>query len=266
MAADTLNIFSIMSSVAQLAVGGAGTLGVYKYYVEPWQLARSLRTKYGTALWIDCQELNIHLQRIQETLNDDRVFDSLLKIPANDWRNRPDWFTKRGFYTMVTAHKIALVSAWLYAYQQELIFSRTRASSKLLADLYIQTRRIRKAFSDDNSCLWPEYFDAIGSQYVERIGDAYRPLAFSAFCFRCAEDKFFLKFYEQLHMFIHITVEEERNPAKKGRFQRIRSALQDLMKLLEKRRLLAGLQKERIGKDIETRSLEAINLQDQDGE
>lgn len=113
MAADTLSIFSVFSSLSQLAVGGVGTLGVYKYYLEPRQLARSVRTKYGTALWIACKELSVHLGRIQDTLNDDRVFDSLLKIPANDWRNRPDWFTKRGFYTMVTAHKIALVSAWL---------------------------------------------------------------------------------------------------------------------------------------------------------
>lgn len=266
MTTDAFNISSVLSSLAQLGLGGAGTLGVYKYYVEPWQLARSVRTKYGTALWIDCKELDVHLKRIQDTLSDDRVFDSLLKIPANDWRNRPDWFTKSGFYTMVTAHRIARVSAWLYVYQQELLFSRTRASSELLADLYVQTRKIRKAFSEDNSCLWPEYFDAIGSQYVERVGDAYRPLAFSAFCLRCAEDKVFFKFYEQLHMFIHRTAEEERNPAKKGRFDRIRNALQDLMKLLERKRLLAGLQKERIGEDIKTRSVEEMDLREQNGE
>jgi hypothetical protein len=176
--------------------------------------------------------LSVHLGQIQKHLRDDEVFNSLKKIPANDWRGRPDWFTKGGFYTMVTAHKIALVSAWLYVYQQELLFSRRQESSDLLVDLYNQASTIRKAFSgkigERNSCLWPEYFDAIGSQYVERVSDAYRPLTFSAFCLRCAENKNFFKFYKQLHMFIHITVENERDlPQQKGRFENVKKALQN---------------------------------------
>jgi hypothetical protein len=163
---------------------------------------------------------------------------------------------RSGFYTMVTAHKIALVSAWLYIYQQELLFSRTRASSRLLSDLYNHASRIRKAFSH-KSCLWPEYFDAVGGEYVERVGGSYRPLAFSAFCLRCASDKAFLKFYEQLHMFIHLTAKDERNPAMKGRIAGIRGALQKLMDLLDSKGLLAGLQQDRIGEEISSRTVES---------
>jgi hypothetical protein len=219
-------------------------------------LASALRRKYGTALWIACKELNVHLARIQETLGDDRVFDSLLKIPANDWKERPDWFTKKGFYTIVTAHKIALVSAWLYIYQQELLFSRTRASSDLLSDLYNHASMVRKAFSY-KSCLWPEYFDAVGSQYVERVGETYRPLTFSAFCLHCAANKAFLRFYDQLHNFIHITANDERDPSKKGRIEHIRKAVQKLMDLLDQKGLLAGLQKDRIGEEISSWNVES---------
>jgi hypothetical protein len=253
---EAFNFSSFLSGLPQFILGVVTTFGVYKYYVEPKQLAGALRRKYGTALWIACKELNVHFARIQETLGDDRVFDSLLKIPANDWKERPDWFTKRGFYTMVTAHKIALVSAWLYIYQQELLFSRTRASSDLLSDLYNHASAVRKAFSH-NSCLWPEYFDAVGSQYVERLGETYRPLTFSAFCLRCASDKAFLRFYDQLHNFIHITAKDERDSARKGRFDRIRQALKKLMELLDRKGLLAGLQKDRIGEEISSRNVES---------
>jgi hypothetical protein len=256
MLVDAFNTAPALTALVQFALGVATSLGIYKYYVEPRQMAGALRRKYGTALWIACKELNVHLRHIQKTLANDNVFHSLLKIPANDWGNRPDWFTKRGFYAMVTAHKIALVSAWLYIYQQELLFSRTRASSDLLSDLYNKTSMIRKAFSE-KSCLWPEYFDAIGSQYVERVGDAYRPLTFSAFCLRCASDKDFLKFYEQLHMFIHLTAEDERTAERQGRLEHIRNALQELMDLLDRKGLLAGLQKDRIGEEISRGTVES---------
>ena len=264
MVADTFTISAALSGLPQFALGVATSLGVYRYYVEPRQIAGALRAKYGTALWIACKELDVHLRRIQETLSNDQVFHSLLKIPAKDWNNRPDWFTKAGFYSMVTAHKIALVSAWLYVYQQELLFSRTRASSDLLSDLYNHASTIRKAFSK-NSCLWPEYFDAVGSEYVERVGDAYRPIAFSDFCIRCSTDATFLKFYEQLHMFIHLTAKDERDPTKRGRIDHVRHALQQLMGLLDRKGLLAGLQKDRIGDEISSRNVEST-LAGQDAE
>jgi hypothetical protein len=150
---------------------------------------------------------------------------------------------------------LALLSAWLYIYQQELLFSRPEKSGEFLSRLYGRARMIRAALSE-NSCLWPEYFDGIGSQYVERIGDAYRPLTFSSFCLRCGSDKAFLKFFEQLHMFIHLTAKEEQDPSRKGRIANINRALQELMDLLDAERLLAGLQKDRIGEDISRRSLE----------
>jgi hypothetical protein len=203
--ASSLAILSVLSFV----LGVITSLGIYKYYLEPLQAGSALRKKYGTALWIACKELNVHLERIEETLADRTVFDSLLKIPTNDWKGEPDWFTKEGFYTMVTAHKIAQVSAWIYIYQQELLFSRTRASSELLADLYNHASTIRKAFGD-SSCLWPEYFDGIGSQYIERVAEFSRPLSFSAFCLRCSSDRGFMQFYDQLHLFIHLMAKDER--------------------------------------------------------
>ena len=39
-------------------------LGTYKYVIEPWLVARSLRKKYATALWIACRELQLHLENM----------------------------------------------------------------------------------------------------------------------------------------------------------------------------------------------------------
>jgi hypothetical protein len=57
---DAFNLQSILSGVPQFALGVAASLGVYKYYVEPRQMAGALRRKCGTALWIACKELNVH--------------------------------------------------------------------------------------------------------------------------------------------------------------------------------------------------------------
>jgi len=244
---------ALLSGILSFAAGAFSSLGLYKYYVEPIQVGAALRKKYGAALWIAAKELQVHLARIQDTLNDDKVFNSLLKIPVNDWNQAPDWFTKNGFYTMATAHKIATLSAWLYVYQQEMLFSPTKASGELLSEIYGVASIIRRAFSE-SSCLWPEYFDAIGSEYLERVGDSYRPLSFSRFCLRCGADQAFLKFFDQLHNFVHLTVKDERR-GRKGRIGRIQEALNELMGLLERKKLLVGLQKERIGKDISSRSV-----------
>lgn len=260
---DGLNIISSalfdLSGIVKFLLGAIGTLGLTKYYLEPRQAASALRVKYGTALWITCHELEVHLSEIHKKVRnpDNRVFYSLLKIPRYDWRGRPDWFTKEGFYTMVTAYRIASLAAWLYIYRQELLFSRTRASSKLLAKLYNHTSNIRTAFSENGSCLWPEYFDAVGSQIVERFGDGYRPFAFSAFCLRYAEDKLFLQFYDQLHMFIHLTAQDEHSSSSnKNRLEKINNMLQNLCNFLDSQGLLVGLNKDLLGREIKNRSVE----------
>ncbi|HTR35807.1 MAG TPA: hypothetical protein VMH80_07910 [Bryobacteraceae bacterium] len=230
--------------LATFAVGLATTAGVFKFYLEPRQIAAVLQKKYGTALWIACKELYDHLSQIRFGIRNDELYNSLLKIPANDWAGRSDWFIKDGFYTVVTAHKIAVLSAWLFIYQQELLFSRTQESSRLLVDIYTHAAAVRKIFSE-GSCLWPEYFDAIGSQCVEKFAEAFRPLPLSSFCLRYSEAGF-IKFYDQLHNFIHLTVKEEREAGKECRLEKISNAIRDLMNMLEKRALLAGLQVDKI--------------------
>src|SRR6266849_952817 len=98
--------------------------------------------------------------------------------------------------------------------------------------------------TSEGSNFWPEYFDGIGSGHVERIGDVYRPLTFAAFCLRYASDHAFLMFYRQLHVFIH-TIAIHRD---ESRLEKVRAALEELLRLLEQRKgLLAGLTKEEIG-------------------
>ena len=242
----------IPSWLPTFALGAAASLGFFKFYIEPRQIASALRKKYGTALWMACKELDEHLWQIKRGIHDDGIFDSLLKIPANDWAGQSDWFIKGGFYTVVTAHKIAVLSAWLFIYQQELLFSRTSESSRLLADLYRYTGSVRKTFSE-RSCLWPEYFDAIGSHCVEKFADVYRPIPLSTFCLRYASEPAFLKFYDQLHMFIHLTAKEERASKEESRIERISAGIRDLMSLLKKRGLLAGIEVDRVVTSAESR-------------
>ena len=77
---------SLLSAVPSwlpgFALGVLTSLGVFKFYIEPRQIAGALQRKYGTALWSACKELSVHLQRIQTDLKDESVFYSLLKIPT----------------------------------------------------------------------------------------------------------------------------------------------------------------------------------------
>ncbi len=43
-------------------------LGVHRFFIEPWLLARQLRKKYATALWIACKELQLHMEQIHSKL------------------------------------------------------------------------------------------------------------------------------------------------------------------------------------------------------
>jgi hypothetical protein len=217
-------------------------LGTYKYVIEPWLVARQLRKKYATALWIACQELQLHLKHIQERVSIKKAstIAALKKIPNNDFKGRSDWFTKDGYYTTVTAYKIAVVSAWLRVYQQELLFSTYRESRAFVFSLYQKADQIKTAFSKD-TCLWYDYFDAIGDKLVERSGDVVRPLAFSAFCDKCFSDEQYRLFYEQLHMFIWFIAD--------GKYlenlDKISGTLLNLRSFLKQENLLSGFEIDR---------------------
>jgi hypothetical protein len=88
-------------------------LGVHKFFIEPWLLAWQLRKKYATALWIACRELQLHIVQIhiKVAANNIKAINALKKIPDNDFKGRADWFTKDGYYTTITAYKIAVVSS-----------------------------------------------------------------------------------------------------------------------------------------------------------
>jgi hypothetical protein len=210
----TLDVLTLASSameigaqVATAAVGALTFLGAYKFLIEPWWVAVRERQKYAIALWIACQELKLHLVDIQKILNDppsrDRAMfiDSLLKLPKNDAGNRKDWFVKTGYNTTITAYKIALVAAWLRIYQRALLFAPYSGSRKVASELYERAQAVKLAFSE-NTCLWYDYFNAIGDQLVTESGDGERPLEFSAFCHRYCTDSEFLQFFDQLHLFI----------------------------------------------------------------
>jgi len=93
-------------------------------------VAWQLRKKYATALWIVCKELQLHLEQIRRKVsaNEIRTINALKKVPDNDFKGRIDWFTKHGYYTTITAYKIAVASSWFHIYQQELLFSTYRES------------------------------------------------------------------------------------------------------------------------------------------
>lgn len=216
-------------------------LGVQKFFLEPWQMARQLRKKYATALWIACKDLQLHLLQVRDKIaaGDANAIGALKKIPDSDFRGRADWFTKHGYYTTITAYKIAVVSSWLYIYQQELLFSTYSESRSFVFELYGKVQNLKKAFST-NTCLWYDYFDAIGSKLVDRT-EALRPLAFGAFCDRYFSDQQFRRFYEQLHMFIGFIADGKYLPT----IGKISESLIDLMSFLENQNLLRGFRIER---------------------
>jgi len=217
-------------------------LGIQKFFIEPWQAARQLRKKYATALWIACKELQLHLEQIHRKVsaNDTNTINALKKIPDHDFKGRADWFTKHGYYTTITAYKIAIVSSWLQIYQQELLFSTYRESRAFVFALYQAIDHLKRTFSE-HTILWYDYFDAIGSKLVDRNASVLRPLSFGAFCDRYYSDQQFRKFYEQLHMFISFIAD--------GKYlantDKIRGALDDVIEFLKKQNLLSGLQIER---------------------
>jgi hypothetical protein len=226
---------------------------VHKLFIEPWVTARQLRKKYATALWIACQELKLHMEHVHRKVseNNANAISALKKIPDNDFKGRADWFTKHGYYATITAYKIAVVSSWLHIYQQELLFSTYSESRAFVYKLYQAIDHLKRSFSE-NTCLWHDYFDAIGSKLVDRNAEFRRPLSFGAFCDKYFSDQPFRKFYEQLHMFIWFIAD--------GKYlattEKINEALDNLIEFLKKENLLKGLRIERPAIDPELPALE----------
>ena len=217
-------------------------VGAHKYVIEPRLVARQLKKKYATALWIACNELQLHFNQIRKRVSDKNTatINALKKIPNNDYKKRLDWFTKEGYYTTLTAYKIAVVSSWLRVYQQELLFSPYRGSRAFVFALYQKADQLKRAFSHD-TCLWYDYFDAVGDKLVVREGEVLKPLTFATFCDKYFSDPQFRLFYEQLHMFIwHVA--DGKYLAK---IDDIYAKLEDLRSFLEHENLLSGFEIDR---------------------
>jgi hypothetical protein len=69
------------------------------------------------------------------------------------------------------------VSSWLHIYQQEPLFSTYREKVARLFMLLNQTiDHLKRAFSEE-TCLWYDYFDAVGSKLVDRSAPVPKPLS-----------------------------------------------------------------------------------------
>jgi hypothetical protein len=219
-------------------------LGVQKFIIQPRYEARISRRKYATALYIACKELSLHLVNALERLNSasSRIGEAMKKIPDHDFQGNPAWFTKEGYYTTVTAYKIAAVSAWLRVYQNALLFSSYPESQAFLNELYRRAQNLKLAFST-GTCLWYYYFDAIGERLIEESATEASPLSFAKFCARYANDRDFRLFLEQVHMYIWFL--GDKDPKYVDTVPRIQESLLDLIGLLEKKNLLPGFRVER---------------------
>jgi len=219
-------------------------LGVQKFIIEPRYEARISRRKYATALYLACKELSNHLDHIFKRLNspDSGIGDAMLKIPNNDFKGKPDWFVKEGYFTTITAYKIAAVSAWLRAYQNELLFSSYPENQSFLKDLYISAQNLKIAFSTD-TCFWYYYFDAIGEKLIEKRERGEAVFTFAAFCDHYTNDTSFRLFFEQVHMYIWFLGKKRPNYLKT--VPDIQNHLQLLINHLENKNFLPGFRVER---------------------
>lgn len=188
------------------ALLGAG--GGLKYFLEPWLQRRRLRKVMATGLWLACYELRLHLEAIEGKLglddaSGDAMRNALMKIPRYDFGERPDWFVKTGYFSMITAYKIAAFSAWMKIYQTAVLRALLIATaSKFISDLFQKFDAYKAAASQD-TVLWYHYLEAVGEKIIVEEGDLSRPLNFSEFCKKYYSDREFLFYFDQLHMFIH---------------------------------------------------------------
>ncbi len=235
---------AILTFVNALVVIFSLPLLVQKFIIQPRYEARISRRKYATALYIACKELSLLLANTLERLSSasSGIGDAMKKIPNNDFHGNPAWFTKEGYYTTITAYKIASVSAWLRVYQNALLFSSYPESQSFLNDLYGRAQNLKLAFST-GTCLWYYYFDAIGERLIDEREKEVSALTFSKFCACYANDRDFRLFFEQVHMYIWFL--GNRNPKYVDTVPRIQTCLLDLISLLERKNLLPGFRVER---------------------
>jgi len=236
------SVITILLAIITTLLAILSALGVFQYFIEPRLIAGQTRKKYATALWIACRELQLHLTEIKKRLveRDETTIGALKKIPDWDYKGKVDWFTKWGYYTMVTAYKIAVVSSWLRTYQQVLLFSTYYKSRDFISSLYKATEGVKSAFSND-TILWYYYFDAIGDKLICKSNEILSPITFSQFCDNYYGNQEFRLFYEQLHMFIWFIA----NGDYLQKIDEINTSLDNMMSFLEKQNLLTGLKIER---------------------
>jgi hypothetical protein len=188
------------------AVLGAG--GGLRYFLEPLLKRQRLRKVMATGLWLSCYELRRHMEAINATLKQENSMaeemrDALLKVPRNDFGDRPDWFVKAGYFSMITAYKIAAFSSWMRIYQTAVLQALLTATwSTFISELFEKFDAYKIAASH-NTVLWYNYIEAIGEKLIVTVGEISSPLSFSEFCKHYYNDREFLYFFDQLHMFVH---------------------------------------------------------------
>jgi len=227
-------------------------LGFYKYLIEPHWIAFDMRQKFATALWIACLELEQQLNEITLEVHqkgDAEFRDALLKIPNDDNdQGKMDWFTKIGYYTSITAYKIALVSAWLSIYRQSLLLSPVSESREFLSDLYVRADAVARAFSE-GTILWRDYFYAIGDKLIEPGQEIPRPISFAGYCDKASASVEFRLFFEQVHMYLWFVSDKRKN------LTNVSDALKDLRKALNSRNLVDGLTVSELATSLSTFNL-----------
>jgi hypothetical protein len=216
------------------ALLGAG--GGLRYFLEPLLQRRRLRKVIATGLWLSCYELRRHLEAIKATLSGggtsaDAMRDALLKIPRNDFGGRPDWFVKTGYFSMITAYKIAAFSAWMKIYQKAVLRALLAGrGNKLIRGLF-QAFDAYKVAASSNTVLWYNYLESVGEWIIVAEGDLTSPIGFSEFCRRYQNDHEFLFYFDQLHMFIHFMARRDEPWA--SNYQHALSGMIDALKGLE---------------------------------
>jgi len=195
-------ILLLVGGVLAAALGAGGGL---RYFVEPILKRRRLRKVMGTGLRLSCYELRRHLEKIRDDLkkSSDQTRNALKKIPRNDWKEQADWFVKDGYFSMITAYKIAAFSSWMKIYQMAVLRALlTTRWNKFISELFSKFDSYKISVSRE-TYFWPDYIDAIGEGIISTSGELTEPFGFSEFCNRYKMDADFMAFFEQLHMFIH---------------------------------------------------------------
>ncbi len=171
--------------VVVAAILGAG--GGFRFFIEPFLSRRRLRKIVATGVWLSCYELRKQLEAIRQKLAEggpsaEQMRDSLLKIPSNDFHGQSDWFFKTGYFTMITAYKIAAFSSWMRIYQMSILRATLTLGSRDLASELFSKFDAYKIAASQNTVLWYSYIDAIGERIISASGESMAPLNFSEYC------------------------------------------------------------------------------------